>query len=44
MLEEELIDKGNVSFFDIKRIKGRKGREKKRGGICTHLYIYIEQQ
>mgnify|MGYP006883287877 CR=1 FL=1 len=40
MLEEELIDKGNVSFFDIKRIKGRKGREKKKGGfVLTYIYI-----
>lgn len=40
MLEEELIDKGNVSFFDIKRIKGRKVREKKRGDLYSLIYIY----
>lgn len=41
MLEEELIGKGNVSFFDIKRIKGRKVREKKKGGfVLTYIYIY----
>lgn len=41
MLEEELIGKGNVSFFDIKRIKGRKGREKKKGGdLYSLIYIY----
>ena len=39
MLEEELIGKGNV-FFDIKRIKGRKVREKKGGFVLTYIYIY----